>query len=259
MADLTPIPNQQLQNSSDGKFERPSKVQLLRMADSERKIGQSSQEQVKSALKYVFVLLGLNEKDIPDDYEKTVILNFIYTHYGLRYSCQDIRNAFELGIAGAFDVDRELYSKRFSPLYLSKFMEAYGNYKVSMIKHIKQTTPQLPEKTERDPKELEESIYKVIEKYIIEHQKIPPIYDIISCYNVLVRRGDICPTPELDEQKKQTALSKHSIEIGRSYLSIEPDEVRRRKKEFENPDNLALEVKRHYLLDYWAKRLTVAQ
>ena len=34
------------------------------MADSERKIEHCSEEQVKDALKYVFVLLGLNSSDI---------------------------------------------------------------------------------------------------------------------------------------------------------------------------------------------------
>lgn len=259
MQDLTPIPNQQLQNSSSGEFQKQTKIQLLRLAHSERKISECTQEQVKSALKYVFVLLGLSEKDIPDDYEKTVILNFIFTHYGLRYSCSDIRNAFEMGIAGAYQVEKELYNKRFSALYLSKWMEAYNQYKVSMFQRFPYHQPQLPKKTERDPKELEESIYKVIEKFIMEHQKIPPIYDLVSCYNVLVRRGEIQPTPELDEQKKQTALSKHSIEMGRVFLSIEPNESRRRKEEFQKPENLEIEVKRQYLLDYWAKRLIVAQ
>jgi len=261
MPNLTPTPNQQLQNSTNGKPQRPSKIQFLRLADSERKIGQSTEEQIKSALKYVFVLLGLSEKDMPDDYEKVVILNFIQNHYGIRYSCQDIRNAFEFGIAGTFPVDKELYGKRFSPLFFSRFMDAYGEYKVSMLKHYKPNNEeiQLPPKIERSPQEMEEAIYRVIEKYINEHQNIPPIYDINSCYNVLVRRGVIVPTAELDEQKKQLAIAQNNAELGKRFLSMNANERLQKKKEFEKPDNLQYEIKRHYLLNYWAEYLIVAR
>ena len=261
MANLSPIQNQQLQNLNNGKSERPSKIQLLRLADSERKIGQSTEEQVKSALKYVFVLLGLNEKDVPDDYEKTVLLNFIFNNYGVRFSCQDIKNAFEMGIAGVYPVDKELYSKRFSPLYLSRFMDAYTEYKQGMVKIYKEKSIQteaLPPSKEKTPEQMERSIHKVIENYILEHKEIPPIYDITSCFNSLVRLGKIVPTPESDEIKKQNAIASNSSEIFKRGMFLSPTEIANLKKQFNEPNNSAQEIKRHYLLDYWANLLIVA-
>lgn len=261
MSNLTPIPNHQPQNLQHGKNEGQSKVRLLRLADSERKIGASTEEQVKSVLKYIFVLLGFNEKDVPDDYEKAVILNYIFNNYGHQYSCQDLKNAFEMGIANVFPVDKEIYGKRFSPLYISRFMDAYTEYKIQMARQYKEKPepPQLPPKQEITTEEQEERIFKVIQRYVEEHQKIPPIYDVVSCYNTLVRYGKIEPTEELNEQKRQTAIQIHNMELNKELFSMSPVERKNRKAEFKKSDNLDMEVKRAYLLDYWAKCLTVAR
>lgn len=260
MANLTPIPNQQPLKSQTGEFQRPTKVQLLRLANNERKIAESTEQQVKSVLKYVFVLLGYTEKDIPDDYEKAVILNFLYNNYGNRFSVLDIKNAFEMAIAGDFDVDKEIYGKRFSPLYLARFMTAYADYKMQMLRRHKlevvKDEPQEQYKLERSAEEQEEAVYKIIEAYIKNHKNIPMIYDVNTCYNVLLRKGIIMPTNEQNEIKKQNALAKHSAEtnrlimMGKEYASTE-----KLRLQFIESGMLEVEIKRGYLLDYWGSLL----
>lgn len=251
-----PTPNQQLQNSKNGKSVQPTKVELLRLADSERKIGESTEEQIKSVLKYIIILLGLNEKDVPDDYEKAVILNFVITQYGNRFSCQDLRNAFDWGISGVFPVDKEIYGRRFSALYISRFMDNYGEYKLSMAKHYREPKKlEPPAPIQITEEEKEERIFNVIHAYVKEHRKIPPIYDIVSCYNTLVRQNKIVRNPVQDEINRKTAIEDNNKELNRNLFAYSPLELKNRRDEFSQPINLENEIKRQYLLSYWGQFL----
>lgn len=190
MSNLTPIRNQQLQNSKTGETTRPdnpSKVQLLRMADGDRKIAQCTEEQIKSVLKYVFVLLGLNEKDVPDDYEKTVLLEFIYATYGHLYSPVDIRNAFVLALAGDFEVDKEIYGKRFSPLYLSRFMTAYGKYKQRTLSVQPKQIDEV--KSVVFSEEKEDTLLEFVAEYCKTNLDTPIFFPVQECYNAITRKG----------------------------------------------------------------------
>ena len=102
------IRSQLPQNYNHGKPTQKSQVQLLRMADSERKINECNEDEIKAVLKYVFVLLGLNSQDIPDDVEKAVLIDFIYQSYGNKYSTTDIKNAFQMSIGGSMSVGTNL-------------------------------------------------------------------------------------------------------------------------------------------------------
>ena len=123
------IRSQLPQNYNHGKPTQKSQVQLLRMADSERKINECNEDEIKAVLKYVFVLLGLNSQDIPDDVEKAVLIDFIYQSYGNKYSTTDIKNAFQMAIGGSMSVDTNLYGKRFSAAFLGRIMTEYDGHK----------------------------------------------------------------------------------------------------------------------------------
>ncbi len=84
-------------------------------------------EPIRQALRYVFTLIGLRSENIPSDIEKAVLLKFIFDNFG-NIAPEEIRIAFELAVAGKFEVEIDHY-QRFSSLYLSKVVRAYQSHR----------------------------------------------------------------------------------------------------------------------------------
>ena len=84
-------------------------------------------EPLKQALRYAMVLVGIKANNVPNDREKSVLLQFIVNNYG-GHTPSEIRLAFDLAIAGDLDVEDVKCYENFSPLYFASIMNAYRKW-----------------------------------------------------------------------------------------------------------------------------------
>lgn len=81
---------------------------------------------LKAALRQIFLLVGLRPQNIPKEEEKAYLLGYIYETYGHK-TLAEIVLAFKLAIKGELDIDRndvKVYDQ-FTPAYFSVIMEGY--------------------------------------------------------------------------------------------------------------------------------------
>jgi hypothetical protein len=110
----------------------------------EPKIINSSLEDLKSVLRFVMLKVGLRQSNLPNEDEKGVLIDHIIRTYR-GHTCQEIRLAFEMAIAGklseynskgqAVSVDANCY-ENFSCLYFSRIMNAYRSWAEETYKYI---------------------------------------------------------------------------------------------------------------------------
>ena len=84
-------------------------------------------EPLKQALRYAMVLVGIKAHNVPNDREKSVLLQFIVNNYG-GHTPTEIRLAFDLAIAGELDVEDVKCYENFSPLYFASIMNGYRKW-----------------------------------------------------------------------------------------------------------------------------------
>lgn len=93
-------------------------------------------EPLKQALRYAMVLVGIKAHNVPNDREKSVLLQFIVNNYG-GHTPDEIRLAFDLAIAGELDVEDVKCYENFSPLYFASIMNAYRKWARPRHREIK--------------------------------------------------------------------------------------------------------------------------
>jgi len=117
------------------------------------------------------VLTGV--KPLPLDNEIRLFVEYIAEHF-YRYSLSDIDNAFNLATAGKLSVDAEHYQS-YSVIYISKIINAYGDYKG---KYILEYQDRLEKSQKKEPTEEERMmllIESILESY--ETYKKEPYYN----------------------------------------------------------------------------------
>jgi hypothetical protein len=92
----------------------------------DKKIIHSTLSELKDVLKLVMVKVGIREKNIPEDEEKSVLIDHVIRKYG-GHTCQEIKLAFDMALDGKFDVEVNSY-ENFSCLYFSSIMNAYREW-----------------------------------------------------------------------------------------------------------------------------------
>lgn len=193
-----------------------SQNEALQKAQSGNKIMNSSTEDIKSVLKKIFLLLGLNDSDIPDDEEKEVMIEFLFDQWGQRYTMMEILLAVKWGISGFTDVDSSLYKKRFSPAFLSRFMQPYDMKKRQLNKLAKPAPVQPPVEKEEYSDEHYLRHMECRTKSLLE---IPKDIDYVACYKQMKREGK-------DKLFCLTVLYEKAFEI---YMKEEAKSATRRK------------------------------
>lgn len=88
------------------------------------------------------LLVGLRANNLPDDLEKTVLINFIQSNYG-GHTIAEIRLAFELAINGQLELKNEEITsyENFSVLYFSRIMNAYQKWSAQEFKQVVKVEP----------------------------------------------------------------------------------------------------------------------
>ncbi len=152
-------------------------MQRVSEAALSKKINTSTDKELTKTLSYIYFLLGLKERDLPDtEIEEPIIKEFIKEEYG-EGSCEELKLAFKLGLSGKTKVDPEIYGKRFSSAYISRFMNAYVLYKEELIKkekaHLREMEiknrkqlPPPPPPSKEDIEKMEQIMKEIREKTI---------------------------------------------------------------------------------------------
>jgi hypothetical protein len=103
-------------------------------AQSHHTLRQSDEEEIKQALRYAMLFVGLRGNNLPSEEEKYVLLKFIKSNFG-NQTPQEIVLAFEYAVAGKLNVDAKSY-ENFSCEYFSRIMNAYIEFARSETKLV---------------------------------------------------------------------------------------------------------------------------
>lgn len=95
---------------------------------------------IQKVLKYVMLLVGIRSNNLPDELEKTVLINFIQSNYG-GHTIAEIRLAFELAINGQLDIEDVKCYENFSVLYFSTIMNSYRRWAAQEFKQVVKVEP----------------------------------------------------------------------------------------------------------------------
>lgn len=121
--------------------------QVLSNAVSSKKIFEAPVESLKDVLKFVMILVGIREQNIPNDGEKKVLIDFIQRLYG-GHSLMEIKLAFEMSVTDKLTFEKGENShhyENFSCGYFAKVMNAYRKWAASEIHHLpKKELKELP-------------------------------------------------------------------------------------------------------------------
>lgn len=103
-----------------------------------------SDEPIKQVLRYVFTLIGIRAENIPNDIQKSVLINFIQNDLK-QFSVDDIKIAFHLLLKNELDCDPNHYQS-FSALYLSNVMNAYQKHRFETIREFQKKQNEMKQK-----------------------------------------------------------------------------------------------------------------
>lgn len=112
-----------------------AEANVILKAQSTQSLRLRNEEEIKQVLRYSMLLVGLRSNNMPSEEEKFVLLNFIRTNFG-NQTPEEIRLAFELAMAGKFNVDVKCY-ENFSCEYFGRIMKAYIDYSREETKSVK--------------------------------------------------------------------------------------------------------------------------
>lgn len=106
----------------------------IRQAQSAIALRVRNEDDIKQALRYTMVLVGLRGNNLPTEEEKVVLTNFVKSNFG-NNTCEEIKIAFEMAVAGKLNVDAKCY-ENFSCEYFGRIMNAYIEYSKEEIKNL---------------------------------------------------------------------------------------------------------------------------
>ena len=106
----------------------------IRQAQSAITLRVRNEEDIKQALRYSMLLVGLRGSNLPTEEEKFVLTNFVKSNFG-NNTCEEIKLAFEMAVAGKLNIDCNCY-ENFSCEYFGRIMSAYLEYARQEIKNL---------------------------------------------------------------------------------------------------------------------------
>ena len=131
--------------------------QSLSLALQSSKILTSPVEDIKQALRYVMVKIGLRSANWPSEEEKIILIQHIQKNFG-NHTIDEIRLAFDMAISGQLDLGASEIAcyENFSCLYFSNVMNSYRRWakeevkQIPMTKEIEDAKENLTDQTMRD-------------------------------------------------------------------------------------------------------------
>lgn len=101
--------------------------------------------------RYLIILLGIREHNIPSESQKLVLYNYVVSNMG-KYTCEEIRTAFEMAVAGRMNVDPNSFQSLDS-VFFSRIMNSYSEY-IHKKGYNKTEQEEKPEPTEKEIKQI---------------------------------------------------------------------------------------------------------
>lgn len=173
------------------------------------KIGESPLEELKQALRYVMVKIGLRAQNWPSDEEKQILMAHIADNFKY-HSVEEIKLAFDLAIGGKLDIDDVNCYENFSCMYFSKIMIAYRKWSAQAEVQIRREDERRKMNEIFEPKQLTDAEYQEL----LDQVKIDVVdrmmgYDLIPemLYDWLDRTDRIQLTLEKKKGYFQKAIS----------------------------------------------------
>jgi hypothetical protein len=182
----------------------------LQIALQSPQIHKVGDEELKQVLRYCMILTGIRSNNMPDEIEKTVLLNFIRQNFAF-HTPQEIKLAFEMAVAGKLDVEAKVY-ENFSCEFFGRIMTSYRKWSKDEVKYTTKPTevPQISDKN-TDWGNVWADILNAAKLPLIEKKVIPlPVYDwlvekgLLKLTNLekqkLMKRAEVLYRLELDER-----------------------------------------------------------
>lgn len=196
--------------------------------------------------------LGIKEKATPE--EIVILVNFIKDHFG-NLTVADIHEAMTMSIAGKLDVDNETYGN-FSPLYVSRILNAYQNERNKIIGECKRLLKK-HEAEKPKPKVSAEVIYKNMRLAIIRNWHTVKegkfLYDYGSVMYRYIKHNKLMkPSEELIEKARAFGVQQ-ALEDGRegALLRVNMSHV----ATSEQREERAKTYSRFYIVNEWFKSI----
>lgn len=140
-------------------------------ARKSKKIIESTDAEIRSALGYILTLLGESAVRILDfaDHKNpqcSVIIKSLRRAFPI-LKIEELKTAFDIASDGKFDLNLSLYNRTFNSEYISKVVNGYREFrKTSLVKEQKMLVAANPEPTtEQKQKIVEKGIKEAYEKY----------------------------------------------------------------------------------------------
>lgn len=185
--------------------------QQLVAAMQDKRVADSSMEEVKEVLRYAMMKLGLRGQNLPSEIEKMLIIHHVFSNYG-GHSLDEIRFAFDLAILRKLDVDPQCY-ENFSCDYISRIMAAYRKWAAQEARELPTPPPELPPVVESlSPFAMLRWLVREI-RFIKTGKPVdfvPP-----ELYDYLDKRGAIKATIEQKYEYIQKAVSRRLGELAK--------------------------------------------
>lgn len=155
---------------------RPPKTteeEEFELAISHGKISGRPEEELKQALRYVFILVGLKAQNYPVDLEKQMLHAYIYKNYG-GHTPEEIKLAWEMAIQNKLDLEPKevICYENFSIAYFTRIMEAFRLWSREQIKRIHAPRERIVTKEEKAMINLSYAGYLL---NILKQRLLPPL------------------------------------------------------------------------------------
>lgn len=132
-------------------------VKEFEAALAEKKIWHcDGEEEMKQALRYIFLLVGLRAQNYPAGIEKQLLHAYIFKNYG-GHTPAELKLAFEMALQNKLSLRPEDVTcyENFSIAYFSRIMEAYREWSKEQIRQLPGIKEQPKEYTAEEKRKLD--------------------------------------------------------------------------------------------------------
>ena len=166
---------------------------------------ETGQNSIKNALRYVMTLTGLKSENLPSEFETEILIDFLKTNFG-KITCEEIRLAFKMALAGSIEVETNHFQNFCAP-YIAKILNAYLAKQKPILFDADQTIPEKIEPSESDKKKIFWNFVEICVLPVWDEHQSGAInwskHDAGIIYDAL-QKMDFSLTPD---EKKQIAIT----------------------------------------------------
>lgn len=112
---------------------------LIKVMVNDRRICNESMENLDGMFRYCFLIVGLREKNFPNELETLFLHEFVKENYG-GHSTEEIKMAFRMAIKSELDLkeDEVTCYENFSVRYISNILNSYRRWAAQEFKRLEQ-------------------------------------------------------------------------------------------------------------------------